>query len=73
MGLIGLKFFIFLIGGQNQEKEGRHTCGMWPRQREAALMYKRMSSRDYTETVDVESRDYVNTNAMEEKSGSTIP
>lgn len=47
---------------------------MRPRQREVAAMYKRMLSRDYSDTDDVESipRDYVNT-ALEEKSGNVVP
>lgn len=49
--------------------------GPVPRQREAASMYKRMSSRDYMDPLDVElsPRDYVNTIALEEKSSNTIP
>lgn len=65
-------FLLFLIGDQNQEEDW-HTCGMWPRQREAASMYKRLSSRDYSDALDMESRDYLNTDAEEEKSGNTIP
>ncbi|XP_015898271.1 probable plastidic glucose transporter 2 isoform X1 [Ziziphus jujuba] len=41
---------------------------MWTRQRETSSMYKRLSSRDNTHTVDVDSRDYLNTTDMEENS-----
>lgn len=51
-----------------QKEEDWHTCGMWPRQREAASMYKRLSSRDYSDALDMESRDYLNSDAEEEKS-----
>ena len=46
---------------------------MGPRQREAASMYKRMSSKDYMDPLDVElsPRDYVNNITLEEKSGNT--
>ncbi|POO00906.1 Sugar/inositol transporter [Trema orientale] len=41
---------------------------MWARQREASSMYKRLSSRDYTDTLDAESRDYMNPMDLEDKS-----
>ncbi|KAL5537781.1 hypothetical protein UlMin_044437 [Ulmus minor] len=39
---------------------------MLGRQREASSMYKRLSSKDYTSTVDLESKDYMNSSGMEE-------
>ncbi|XP_062090814.1 probable plastidic glucose transporter 2 [Humulus lupulus] len=41
---------------------------MWARQREASSMYKRLTSRDYTDSLDVESRDYMSTMDVEAKS-----
>lgn len=45
---------------------------MWARQREASSMYKRLTSRDYTESLDMESRDYMSTYDVEAKSGMCI-
>lgn len=42
------------------------------RQREAYSMYKRLSSRDYTNTVDMEAKELIDAIDVEENSGNSI-
>lgn len=45
---------------------------MWVRQREPYSMYKRASSRDYMNTTDMESKEFVDTLDMEDNSGNYL-
>lgn len=42
------------------------------RQREAYSMYKRLSSRDYTNTIDMEAKELIDAIDVEENSGNSI-
>lgn len=53
-------------------EEGWLQLGMWCRHREAYSMYKRLSSRDYMNTTDVKTKEFIDTVDMEDNSGNSI-